>query len=204
MISTVVRVQKRAGARMAAFADGQTLCVPLPLFKASPLREGMTADIDEYAAYIEQNAYAHALQRACDRLSLRDHGENELYDVLVREGYGERASARVIAEMKRLKFLSDERFSRTLSTSRARRYGAMRVAQEMKQKGLSEDTVKQALADIPPEQWQEAADAQAEKALRARPERAEQVLQGLLRRGYSYQQAKSAVRRALSAREDDE
>jgi regulatory protein len=99
----------------------------------------------------------------------------------------------VIAQLKALGYLDDRRFAAQFASyrSRVKHYGKFRVTRELRAKGLSDDDVEAAVAEIFGEQDEaEAARERIQRRLRniSRPysEKAiRRVYQALLRAGYS-------------------
>lgn len=153
----------------------------------------------ERAAARGRERLERAKGRALRLLGARNRSEAEVRERLCRAGYEEEIVSDVVAWLYRLGYLDDERFAREWVEARlrSRPSGRIRLAWELRQKGVEPETVERALANL---------DADAEVALaveaarrrygaeRAAPEAlARKVHAFLVRRGFpSY-----AVRRAV-------
>jgi regulatory protein len=111
---------------------------------------------------------------------------------LAKAEYDEEMIAAVLEELERIGLLNDSQFSQAWveNRSRSKKLGRVRLASELRQKGVSKETVDEAVADIQPEDEFEAALALAEKRLKP-SERddpgAKRRLAGYLqRRGYNW------------------
>lgn len=80
-------------------------------------------------------------------IALRDHTRSELERKLGRRSDDPEAIARVLDDFERRGWLSEQRLVEAYVAARGRRYGAQRIEQELKQKGVS----AAALAEVRPE-----------------------------------------------------
>ena len=106
-------------------------------------------------------------QRAVAYLARREHSRAELAKKLA--AYGEQEEIdRVLNSLQEAKLLSDQRFAAAFVRSRAERFGAGRLRQELRQRGVEDNLVEQELAagDMPGEierarvVWQKKFDGQ--------------------------------------------
>lgn len=91
------------------------------------------------------------LQRAVAALARREHSRAELARKLRRhlpEGADPAEIDRVLDELAGKGMLSEARFAASLVRTRAARFGADRVRQELKQHGVAPDLIAQAAADL--------------------------------------------------------
>ena len=85
-------------------------------------------------------------QAAIRLLSFTEHTTLQLQRKLQKKGFAEDDVAEVLAELSERKLLSDERFaSQYLSMRTAKGYGPVRIAQEMREKGVPDDLVEDTL-----------------------------------------------------------
>lgn len=99
----------------------------------------------------------YAFNRALRYLSLRQRSEKEIISYLSQRQFVESAINQAITRLKELKFLNDEEFGKSLTRSRQVYKGRSRrfVAYELKQKGVSEETIGKVI-DISQEDLQTA------------------------------------------------
>ena len=105
-------------------------------------------------------------QRAVAILARREHSRAELKQKLATHGSTEEIEE-VLDRLQSVKLLSDERFTAAFVRSRATRFGAARLRQELRQRGVAEELVEQELSaeDLPGELeraravWQKKFDA---------------------------------------------
>lgn len=91
-------------------------------------------------------------QRALDYLSKREYSEAELGKKLknVAQQYeldSEEIPA-ILADFKQRKWLSDERFAEQIVHARQAKFGSARVAHELRQKGVADDLIANAVEEV--------------------------------------------------------
>jgi regulatory protein len=87
-------------------------------------------------------------QAAIRLLSVTEHTTLQLQRKLQKKGFDAEEVAEVLADLAGRKLLSDERFaSQYLVMRSARGYGPLRIAQEMREKGVPDSLVEEALAN---------------------------------------------------------
>ena len=117
--------------------------------------------------------YARLLDRAIRILAMRDHSEQELRRKLaapVMSKNGPEALNVTPEEVDKVvewcienRYLDDERFVRQIIASRSRKgYGPARVRQELKQKGISRETIESAMRECVID-WAQLAKEQAQR-----------------------------------------
>ena len=120
-----------------------------------------------------RSGYARLLDRAIRILAMRDHSEQELRRKLaapVMSKNGPEALNVTPEEVDNVvewcienRYLDDERFVRQFIASRSRKgYGPARVRQELKQKGISRETIESAMRECVID-WAQLAKEQAQR-----------------------------------------
>ncbi len=200
-MDTVTEVKRAGGVATVKFLSGEVLKIPSALFVERKLRVGQMVDGEAYRAFIRDRGYPSALKAAVDYLSLRERSEKEIIQRLKRVHYHESTIARVMATLDAHHLYSDERFAENWVAHRARKYGKRRIAMELRQKGVSESETQNALDTLDRQDEFTACVKQAEKLIRRLKGDEQKMIQSLLRRGYDWQLAKSAVRQVLAGEE---
>lgn len=147
------------------------------------------------------------MSRALRSLALRAHSEQEIVDKLTRAGFEERAIAAAMAELSKYGLVNDAQFADDWVQQRARRgMGSYRIAQELRHKGIDSETAQEAIDAIDEEEALRVATEQAVRFLgRGNPDTAKRrAYDSLLRRGYSYSMARTALETALAQIEEEE
>ena len=89
-------------------------------------------------------------EAALRMLSRREHSRGELRRKL-REKFGADETGAIEEELSRLEesgFLSDERFARAYARGVSSRFGARRIRMELKKRGVGEEEIELALAEV--------------------------------------------------------
>jgi len=131
--------------------------------------------------------------RALRFLARREHSRAELSRKLAPHAESAEALLFLLDELERRKQLSDERYAEVRSNWMARKYGAAKIRQDLKAKGVAEDVVARVSSEgelekaksILARKYRDVATTREEKARRMR------FLQS---RGFSYDTIRSALR----------
>ena len=140
--------------------------------------------------------------RALRLLARREHSRAELARKLAPRAESRAALERLLDELVQKRQLSDERYAETRAHQLARKYGAARIVQDLRAKGVAEEAAERAASGareaelararaILAGKYREPATTREERARRAR------FLQG---RGFSHE----AIRRALALSSEGE
>ncbi len=207
-MSAVSDLCRLPGCVRVSFDDGTFADVPTPLFQQCKLRAGQTVDPEAWRAAWEKQAFPFALERAAALLSVRDATEKETADRLRRSGYPEEVVARVMQTLTQAGYVDDERFAGHFVESRGRRYGSRRIYGELRRKGVSDEAAREALEELDPDDEAASAQNQAEKLLARKdasdPDVRRKAVQALVRRGYSWDVARTAVEKAAETEGQDD
>ena len=190
MPPVVTEVKKLNGCRQIAFEDGTSLRVPEAMYWDFRVRAGDPVDRTHYEKQLAAHYDEYALDRAGRALAARDMTEAQLEKKLLTAGYPEKTVAKVMDMLTRYDFVSDERYAERYVSGRSSRYGRNRILRELRFKGVSEETAKEALEDLPEEVEREAALRQARKLCARRdladPAERRKAAAALARRGFSW------------------
>ncbi len=85
-------------------------------------------------------------ERAVDLLSRREHSRQELKRKLAMHAESEEELDALLDDLAERRWQSDERFAEAFADSRGTRYGTLRLKQEMRQRGIDNDTISNQLA----------------------------------------------------------
>lgn len=148
--------------------------------------------------------YKRLEQKALGLLARREHGFSELVRKLSASGTQDDIVVQVVKDMKDKGYQSDQRYAESMFRQRVGQcYGALRISQEMRAKGVSRAMVDQLMTESAPD-WFELARHWAFKKYRysAVPD-AKKILQAICRRGFTYEQAQYALQ-SLSENDNTE
>ncbi|MGN0997235.1 MAG: regulatory protein RecX [Candidatus Ventricola sp.] len=201
---TVSSVRRNHGKAVLTLSSGEAVTMPRAMLRERPYRSGAPFDRAAFDVFLHERAYPFALEKAAALLSLRARTEKEIVDALRQNAYPEEAIARVMAELTRAGYLSDEAFARQWASSRtAKGMGAQRIRMELRRKGVSREQIDQALSGVDEDETFRSARLAAEKAARGRDltraEDREKALAALARRGFDYALARRALNALISS-----
>jgi len=200
----VSEVETLKGRRVRIVLDnGEKYTLLRSAYTERPLVPGDPVDPQEYASWVLLRQYRSALDKAVAMLAIRPCSRGEIEQKLRRTGYSADTVEMVLTKLESNDLLNDQEFAGLWAQHRAgQKYGPHRILQELKQKGVSAEDMSQALEELPEEELQETAVQLAAKGLRrARagedPRKTQQrVMAALVRRGFSWEQARIALDRA--------
>lgn len=195
MTDTIISVVRKGGCARITLESGKVLRVPHALYMMRKLYPGRALDTEAYAEWRRGAEYRPALDRAVKYLEGRERSKGEVIKCLLSCGYEQEAIDRVILTLEENHFLQDSRFAGLWVDARAQKLGRGRIRQELRMKGVDEDTVKRALDAFTEEDELEMATLQAEKLMR-RQEDERKLINALVRKGYSFSIAKKALQNA--------
>ncbi|MBR6524895.1 MAG: regulatory protein RecX [Clostridia bacterium] len=192
MTDEIVSVKRMHGVAHVKLQCGEMFRFPSVFLSERPLRAGRMVDREEYLAFVRSRALPFALDRAVKLQAMREHTEKEIAAALRRSAYPESIIAQVMDMLTASELVSDERFAEQWVRHRARTKGRRMIAMEMKQKGVDEETAREALEELSFEGELAAARKLAGKLLKQGKDM-QHAMQSLLRRGYSYTVCKQAL-----------
>ena len=145
-------------------------------------------------------------QSALGLLCRREYSRHELHQRLQRQAVSSEQVETVLAQLEQQGLQSDQRFAESFVRSRiARGQGAVRIGQELRQKGVDEQVRAQVLEACEQDWFELAADVRQRRfgdALTDEPRLRAKQLRFLLYRGFTQEQAYYALEQARSCAED--
>ena len=195
---TVAGVKRIQGRADITLSSGETLSMPRAMLKERPYRSGMPFDHKKHIAFIESRSYAYAMEKAVSYLAPRARTEKELVDVLRKNAYSEKTIAKVIAYLIEAGYMNDASFAQQWASARVNKgLGSRRIRMELRQKGIGQAEIDEAIADLDENEMICGAIKAAEKAAKGKnlssPADRQKILAALARRGYDYSLAKRAL-----------
>ena len=188
------------------FLDGEAAVkIDTEIFVRSGLKPGDELTDDELHRLIEASDTRRAQEKALYLLEYRSHSKKELAEKIARTAASKEAAQAAADRMEELGLVDDEAYARELARVlfTRKRYGKMRVKQELRQKGIANELIEELLSEYGNED--EALENLQEILARKYPDWREdertrrRAFAGLQRLGYSYE----LIRRAMAAPEDE-
>lgn len=196
---TALKIQKRNPRRVNVFLDDR-YAFGLAAIEAARLQRGQVLSDEDIERLKEKDSFEKAHDRALHFLSYRPRSEAEMRRYLQGKAVSPAVEEEVIERLTRGKLLDDLAFARYWVENRKSfsPRGLRMLRYELRQKGLSDEIIAQALADLDEE------EGAYRVALRrgSRLARLDQVSfrrklgAHLLRRGFSYEIVNPTVERA--------
>ena len=139
--------------------------------------------------------YERAMNQAMYYLGSRARTVRQVEEYLIKKEHDEHTIAQVMEKLIEYKLLDDEAYARRYIETRKSTSGKYLLRQKMKQQGLDDDTIEDAVNDIPFEEQVAAAKVLLEKKM-AHDEREDalrRAVQSVMRRGFAYDAVRTAA-----------
>ena len=203
---TALEVQKRNKERVNIYIDDE-FAFGLNLIDAASLYKGQALSDAQIKALKSKHAVAQALDKAVRFLAARPRSTAEIRRRLAQKDIEEPVVEEVIDRLTTLNYVDDLEFARFWVRNREdfNPRGLMALRYELRQKGLADDIIEEALAEIDPTDSAYRAARKKLRSLRGKePEEQRQKLGAFLnRRGFSYEVARTVVDRIVEEQVDD-
>ena len=209
MKDTVTNLRTLRKGYEVTFDSGERLYLSNADFRALPLALGDSLDLRAYRHDLLLRQYPEALNRAVGLLATRARSQAEVERRLTAAGYQSDTVEMVLYKLEKERLLDDGAFAQAWVAQRsARGLGAMRLRQELRQRGVDETQASAAIEALAEEDTLAQAQALAAKLYRryaAEPqaEAKRKTLVAMQRRGYRYGEASRALQAMLERGDDD-
>jgi regulatory protein len=150
---TALKAQIKNPNRISVYLNGE-YAFGLARIVAAWLRIGQVLGEDDIARLKEQDTYEVAYQRGLRFVSYRPRSEAEIQRKLIEQGFEAPVIEATIQRMKESGVLGDNQFARDWVENRStfRPRSKRLLALELRQKGVAEETIQQALTETPDEE----------------------------------------------------
>ena len=187
------------------FSDGSSMKMGLAVIADFSLYSGRELTEEEFADISEAANFGKAKERALRMIDARPLSERELFDKLIEKGETEAHAAAVVARFIELRLINDAEYARMLVRHYAAKgYGARRVRDELYRHKVGRVHWDEALEEMP--ETDEALDRLLAYRMRGAPvsdrSAVKKASDALLRRGYSWEEIRSALYRYESEYEE--
>lgn len=196
-------VEPRRRGLVQLYIDGEAAVkIDAEVFLKSHLHPGDQLTDEELHQLIEDSDLRRATEKALYLLEHRDHSKRELAEKISRTAASRQAAQKAAERMEELGLVNDESFAQRYAKDlfQRKRYGPMRVRQELRQKGIDPELIDRLLEEYGDEDryieqigevlrrkypgWQE------DEKIRRR------AFSALQRLGYSYEQIRTGFSHA--------
>lgn len=182
------------------FDDEKILYLHIDIVTDFGLVQGMEIERAELKKIVYASNFRRAYEYALYRLDYRDYSAADMFEKLLETYKSEALCLEVVKKLARVGIINDERYAEKLARKlvEAQKYGFRRAKREMALKGLTEETVENALAlyaDYFEENLAALLRGKYSRYLMDRTDRkaVEKAKNALVRRGYGYDEINRAV-----------
>lgn len=195
---TAIESQKRNPQRVNIYLDGE-FAFGLTRLVAAWLKVGDELSAEKIASLQEADAREQALQYALRLLTYRPRSQAEVRQRLEQRGWSEKIIEETLERLHQDGLLNDAAFAHSWVENRHtfRPRGRRLLIQELRQKGLDEQTIQDALSGMNEEEAAYTAARERAQHLKGLEPRLfyRRLTAYLVRRGFSYETVGSIVRR---------
>ncbi len=198
-VSAIEPQERRGGRRSNVYLDGRYAFSLTTELAVQELRVGDSLSDERYATLVVKDQQARCYDAALRFLGARPRSEREIRDRLARHEFDVTVVDLAIERLRRLQLVDDAAFATYWVEQRAthRPRGSRLLKQELRQKGVSQDILAEALLSDDDEEGAYRAAQRKATSLRALDELTFKQRLGafLQRRGYGYETVKPVVAR---------
>ena len=202
---TEISPQVKDKERCNVYVDGAFYCgMRLETVVKYRLKAGQHIDRAALDEIQLENEKAQALDKALTHLSASMKTEKQMRDFLKKKGYVGAVCEYVLEKLREYAFVDDAQYCAQYVETAGRRMGRRRIAQELKKRGASDESIAAALENLSGEE--EVARAALAKYMKYKERTRENYAKAfryLLGRGFSADTAKEALA-AFGAEEEED
>ena len=200
---TAITPQVKNAKRCNIFLDGEFFCgLSLETVMKNRLKVGMTVDEKALEKMQLESEYSAALDKALTYISAAVKSEKQTRDYLKEKGYTPLVIGRVLEKLREYGFVDDGDYARRYAETYSGKKGAFLIKRELRAKGISDEISEDVVSGLGDQA--EAAKEIARKYMRGKEpdmKTVQKLYRHLLSKGYSYDDAKSAVEEIKSTDE---
>lgn len=203
-IITKIEPQKKRKGRFNVFIDHQfAFGIDEEVLLKQQLYQGMEVSDEKEWLVLQEEEKKRAINYTLKLLSFRMRSKQELRTRLKQKEYNDSLIEEVIKKMTSYGYVDDYEFASQWIQDRqqGKKQGDLRIRQELKLKGVSDDIIKQALSDHyqADDEWNRITELATKKwnSLSKMPpiEKEQKITSFLMRKGYSYSLIKRTIAR---------
>ncbi len=211
IITSIEPRRRMRGAYVLELDDGRRLNLHEEVIVKNKLHVGLELDPKRLAEWIYEADIKLAYDRALTYLSYRSRSRKELADYLAKKEYSKRVIEAVIEKLVDYKFIDDQGFAQRWVRDRTsgKPVGKRYIENELRNKGIDQELIDQALADIDQESEYNRALVLGQKYFNRHKDLEKQALRGkigqaLMRRGFDWETTSRVINKLVSQLEDDD
>lgn len=194
---TAITQQVKDKTRCNIYIDGRFCCgLTLETVVKNRLKVGKSITAEALAEMQLESEKAAALNKALSYLSATRKTEREIRAYLTKRGYLPVVCDYVLGKLREYGFVNDGEYAQAYTECAAKRKGGRRIRMELKNKGLSDEAIEDALSGLDGAQELETAKGILEKYMRGKTADKVTLQKGyryLLGKGFDYEIVKTAI-----------
>ena len=208
MLVTDIKLQVKNSNRVSIYLDGRySFSLTVDQLASFNFKKGDDLSLEEVEVYKDESSYGELKAAALDYLLLRTRSKKEFRDYLFRKTlltydkkgkkiirYTDAQAKRVYEHFLNTKYLDDEFFAKTWVENRNLKKGVSKkkLCQELKQKGIEDHVIKQALGASGRDDLDELKKVLAKKAGRYKGDD-NKLIRYLASLGFNYEDIKKVI-----------
>lgn len=192
-IITAIEPQKKNKSRVSVFIDGEFAC-GLSVFTAKKFRLEIGKELSEdfFDSVITDSEAEACFDTACKLLGSHRKTVKEMREYLSKKEFDGRAVDSAMRKLIEYRFLDDFSYAKDYIATYRGKYGARKLGYELKNKGIDEETISEALQNIADQRRE--ATALAEKYVRIHPKAdRRKIFTYLFSKGFDSDDVNSAI-----------
>ena len=203
---TAITPQIKDKTRCNIYVDGRFCCgLTLETTVKNRLKVGQIVSVERLAEIQLESEKSTAFDKALTHLSATRKTEKQIRAYLEGKGYLPAVVEYAVEKLRSYNFLNDGEYAEAYVESVAKRKGGRLIRMELRQKGVSDGEIDEALNTLGEEQELSTAKAVLEKYMRGKPSdiaTLQKAYRHLMGKGFDYETAKSALSAYGSAEEE--
>ena len=194
---TAITPQVKDKRRCNIYIDGRFCCgLTLETTVKNRLKVGQIISAEKLAEIQLESEKNTAFDKALSYLSATRKTEKQVREHLANKGYLPAVCDFVVEKLRSYNFLNDGEYAEAYTEFASNRKGKKLIRMELRNKGIAEDAIDEALSAMPKEREEEAAAACLQKYMRGKEyskETLQKAYRYLLGKGYDYEVVKTAL-----------
>lgn len=207
-VITELSAQVKDKTRCSVFVDGRFCCgLSLQTVMQNRLKVGMQISVEELSRIQLESEKSVAFDKALSYISLSQKTEKQIVDHLTGKGYLPEVVDEVLEKLRGYNFVNDGQYATAYANQAISRKGRRLVKMELKQKGVAENAIEEALGEVDLEKEEEGARRIAEKYLKNKPmdkPNLQKAFRYMMGKGYDYELIKSVLSALSNTELDDD
>lgn len=194
---TAITAQVKDKTRCNIYIDGRFCCgLTMETVVKNRLKVGKIVSAEELSVMQLESEKNTAFDKALTFLSATRKTEKEIRSHLSKKGYLPAVIDYAVEKLREYGFINDEEYAEAYTESASKKKGGRLIRMELKNKGLSEEAIENALSELDEGQELETAKGILEKYMRGKTaDKAtlQKAYRHLMSKGFDYDTAKAAI-----------